>query len=181
MRTIPVEPQVRRQRGDLFHQRRHQQFDRQIGHHHAEMPLAPRGIEIVTDKKSAHLIERLRQWRAQRLSTWRQFHPGADPHQQRIAKNIAQPRQAWLVAGCERPIRIAARLTLASSSSASRATRRLRSSEAHGTKAGVRYENEYRLVYRLERGKIVEIREYCDSALCEAVLGVFPAPTQAPV
>jgi ketosteroid isomerase-like protein len=42
------------------------------------------------------------------------------------------------------------------------------------TKAGVRYENEYCLVYRLERGKIVEIREYLDSALCEAVLGKFP-------
>jgi ketosteroid isomerase-like protein len=51
--------------------------------------------------------------------------------------------------------------------------------EARGdmvTKAGVRYENEYCLVYRLERGKIVEIREYCDSALCEAALGAFPAP-----
>ena len=43
------------------------------------------------------------------------------------------------------------------------------------TKAGLRYENEYCLVYRLECGKIVEIREYRDSALCEAVLGVFPA------
>jgi ketosteroid isomerase-like protein len=56
--------------------------------------------------------------------------------------------------------------------------------EARGdmvTKAGVRYQNEYCLVYRLANGKIVEIREYCDSALCEAVLGVFPAPTQAPV
>jgi hypothetical protein len=50
--------------------------------------------------------------------------------------------------------------------------------EARGgmvTKAGVRYENEYCLVYRLERGSIVEITEYCDSALCEAVLGKFPA------
>src|SRR5712675_3421977 len=37
---------------------------------------------------------------------------------------------AWLAAGCDRPIRIAARLTLASSSRASRATRRLRSSAA---------------------------------------------------
>jgi uncharacterized protein len=49
--------------------------------------------------------------------------------------------------------------------------------EAQGemmTKAGVRYDNEYCLVYRLERGKIVEIREYCDSALCEAVLGAYP-------
>ena len=50
--------------------------------------------------------------------------------------------------------------------------------EARGemvTKAGVAYENEYCLVYRLEAGKIVEIREYLDSALCEAVLGTFPA------
>jgi uncharacterized protein len=49
--------------------------------------------------------------------------------------------------------------------------------EARGemmTKAGVRYDNEYCLVYRLERGRIVEIREYCDSALCEAVLGAYP-------
>jgi ketosteroid isomerase-like protein len=57
--------------------------------------------------------------------------------------------------------------------------------EARGdmvTKAGVRYENEYCLVYRLECVKIVEIREYCDSALCEAVLGAFPAaPTQTTV
>ncbi len=36
---------------------------------------------------------------------------------------------AWLVAGCDRWIRIAARLTLASSSSASSATSRFRSSE----------------------------------------------------
>jgi hypothetical protein len=38
--------------------------------------------------------------------------------------------------------------------------------EARGdmrTKAGVPYENEYCLVYRLHNGKIVEIREYCDS------------------
>jgi ketosteroid isomerase-like protein len=49
--------------------------------------------------------------------------------------------------------------------------------EARGdmtTKAGVRYDNEYCLVYRLAGGKIVEIREYLDSALCEAVLGKFP-------
>ena len=36
---------------------------------------------------------------------------------------------AWLAAGCDRPIRIAARLTLASRSSASSATSRLRSSD----------------------------------------------------
>jgi hypothetical protein len=50
--------------------------------------------------------------------------------------------------------------------------------EARGdmmTKAGVPYENEYCLVYRLENGKIVEMREYCDSALTESVLGAFPA------
>jgi uncharacterized protein len=49
--------------------------------------------------------------------------------------------------------------------------------EARGdmtTKTGVRYDNEYCLIYRLENGKIVEIREYLDSALCEAVLGVYP-------
>jgi len=55
--------------------------------------------------------------------------------------------------------------------------------EARGdmmTKAGVRYDNEYCLVYRLENGKIVEMREYCDSVLCESVLGKFPAsPPQA--
>ena len=43
------------------------------------------------------------------------------------------------------------------------------------TKAGVPYSNEYCLIYRLREGKIVEITEYCDSALCEQVLGPFPA------
>jgi ketosteroid isomerase-like protein len=50
--------------------------------------------------------------------------------------------------------------------------------EARGdmmTKAGVRYDNEYCLIYRLQGGRITEITEYCDSALCEAVLGKFPA------
>jgi ketosteroid isomerase-like protein len=42
------------------------------------------------------------------------------------------------------------------------------------TKAGVRYDNDYCLIYRFENGKIVEIREYMDSALCERVLGKFP-------
>jgi uncharacterized protein len=49
--------------------------------------------------------------------------------------------------------------------------------EAHGdnvTKAGLRYDNEYCMVYRLEGGKIKEVREYCDSALIEKVLGPFP-------
>jgi ketosteroid isomerase-like protein len=43
------------------------------------------------------------------------------------------------------------------------------------TKAGVPYNNEYCLIYRLREGKIVEMTEYCDSALCERVLGPFPA------
>jgi ketosteroid isomerase-like protein len=55
--------------------------------------------------------------------------------------------------------------------------------EARGemtTKAGVRYENEYCLVYRLAHGKIVEIREYLDSALCEQVLGAYPQERAQP-
>lgn len=50
--------------------------------------------------------------------------------------------------------------------------------EARGdmvTKAGVPYCNEYCLVCRLAGGKIVEMREYCDSVLTEAVLGPYPA------
>ena len=50
--------------------------------------------------------------------------------------------------------------------------------EARGamkTKAGERYDNEYCLIYRFSGGRIVEMREYCDSALCEARLGLFQA------
>ena len=36
-------------------------------------------------------------------------------------------------------------------------------------KEGVRYDNDYCLVFRLEDGKIKEIREYCDSVLTERV------------
>jgi hypothetical protein len=43
------------------------------------------------------------------------------------------------------------------------------------TKAGVLYNNEYCLIHRLREGRIVEITEYCDSILCEQVLGPFPA------
>ena len=49
--------------------------------------------------------------------------------------------------------------------------------EARGnnlTKTGVRYDNEYCLVFWLENGKIREIREYCDSVLTEKALGRFP-------
>src|ERR1700722_1770559 len=43
------------------------------------------------------------------------------------------------------------------------------------TKGGIRYDNDYCLIYRLENGRIVEIREYLDSTLCERVLGKYPA------
>jgi uncharacterized protein len=42
------------------------------------------------------------------------------------------------------------------------------------TKTGVRYDNDYCLVFRLADGKITEIREYCDSVLTEKALGKFP-------
>jgi ketosteroid isomerase-like protein len=42
------------------------------------------------------------------------------------------------------------------------------------TKEGLRYDNDYCLVFRLESGKIKEIREYCDSVLTERALGKFP-------
>ncbi|WP_257166014.1 nuclear transport factor 2 family protein [Bradyrhizobium sp. SRS-191] len=43
------------------------------------------------------------------------------------------------------------------------------------TRAGDPYNNDYCLIFRLNEGRIVEIREYCDSALTETVLGSFPA------
>jgi uncharacterized protein len=49
--------------------------------------------------------------------------------------------------------------------------------EARGdnvTKTGVRYDNDYCLVFRLENGRIKEVREYCDSVLTEKALGRFP-------
>jgi uncharacterized protein len=49
--------------------------------------------------------------------------------------------------------------------------------EARGdnvTKTGLRYDNQYCMVFRIEDGKIREIKEYCDSALIERVLGPFP-------
>jgi uncharacterized protein len=49
--------------------------------------------------------------------------------------------------------------------------------EARGdnvTKSGERYDNQYCMVWRIEDGKIKEIKEYCDSALVERVLGKFP-------
>ncbi len=45
------------------------------------------------------------------------------------------------------------------------------------TPEGVRYDNDYCLVFRLEDGKIKAIREYCHSALTEMALGPVP-PTR---
>ena len=42
------------------------------------------------------------------------------------------------------------------------------------TRTGVRYDNDYCMVWRVENGKIKMIKEYCDSALVERVLGPFP-------
>jgi hypothetical protein len=42
------------------------------------------------------------------------------------------------------------------------------------TKAGLRYDNQYCMVWRIENGRIVLIKEYCDSTLVERVLGPFP-------
>jgi uncharacterized protein len=53
--------------------------------------------------------------------------------------------------------------------------------EARGdnlTRTGARYDNDYCLVFRLEDGKIKEIREYCDSVLTEKALGRFPEAGQ---
>jgi uncharacterized protein len=47
------------------------------------------------------------------------------------------------------------------------------------TKSGMRYDNDYCFVYRLEDGKIKEIREYCDSVLTEKALGLFPSQGRA--
>ena len=69
-----VDPHIRRGLRDLLHQRRHQKLDRQIRHHQAKLPLAPRGVERIGDEQGAHLIERLRQRRAQRLCPRRQLH-----------------------------------------------------------------------------------------------------------
>ena len=56
--------------------------------------------------------------------------------------------------------------------------------EARGdnvTKAGLRYYNQYCMVWRIENGKIKQIKEYCDSTLVERVLGPFPEPRKRAV
>jgi ketosteroid isomerase-like protein len=47
------------------------------------------------------------------------------------------------------------------------------------SKAGVPYNNEYCLIYRLRDRKIVEMTEYQDSTLCERVLGPYPRADRA--
>jgi hypothetical protein len=42
------------------------------------------------------------------------------------------------------------------------------------TRSGERYDNEYCMVWRIENGRIRQIKEYCDTALVERVLGPFP-------
>ena len=50
--------------------------------------------------------------------------------------------------------------------------------EARGdnvTRDGLRYDNQYCMIFRIENGRIQQIKEYCDSTLVERVLGPFPA------
>ena len=42
------------------------------------------------------------------------------------------------------------------------------------TRSGQRYDNEYCMVWKIESGRITQIKEYCDTALVERVLGRFP-------
>ena len=42
------------------------------------------------------------------------------------------------------------------------------------TKSGVRYHNDYCMVWKVEDGRITQIKEYCDTALVERVLDPFP-------
>lgn len=41
-------------------------------------------------------------------------------------------------------------------------------------KSGQRYDNEYCMVWKVENGRVTQIKEYCDTALVERVLGPFP-------
>lgn len=54
--------------------------------------------------------------------------------------------------------------------------------EARGdmvTKDGQAYRNHYCMLYRLQDGRIVEMKEYQDSTLCERLLGPYPAELKA--
>jgi hypothetical protein len=44
--------------------------------------------------------------------------------------------------------------------------------------SGERYDNQYCLIFRFDDGKIVEMREYMDTAFCERVLGLYPSAAQ---
>ena len=44
------------------------------------------------------------------------------------------------------------------------------------TKSGVCYDNDYCMVWKVEDGRITQIKEYCDTALVERVLDPFPEP-----
>jgi hypothetical protein len=41
------------------------------------------------------------------------------------------------------------------------------------------YQNDYCIHYRIAGGKIVEMKEYMDTALCEDRLGAFPDDVKA--
>ena len=75
-----VDPHTGRQCVQLFHQRRHQKFDGEVWHHQPEAALAARRIELIRHKQPTHLIQRLRQRRAQRLCARRQLHACAGAH-----------------------------------------------------------------------------------------------------
>jgi ketosteroid isomerase-like protein len=49
------------------------------------------------------------------------------------------------------------------------------------TKTGIRYDNDYCMIWLIENGKVRMIKEYCDSVLTERALGAFPAQTEAVV
>jgi len=54
--------------------------------------------------------------------------------------------------------------------------------EARGdmvTKEGTPYQNHYCMLYKLIDGRIVEIKEYQDSTLCERILGPYPPELRA--
>jgi uncharacterized protein len=54
--------------------------------------------------------------------------------------------------------------------------------EARGdmiTKEGQPYRNHYCMLYRLQDDRIVEMKEYQDSTLCERILGPYPAELKA--
>jgi hypothetical protein len=76
-----LDPQMWRDPHDLFHQPRHQELDREVRHHQAELPVAAGGIEGVGQKQATNLVERLRQRRAQAERASRQLHARAVAHQ----------------------------------------------------------------------------------------------------